>query len=288
MARYLIRFDTPIQLVHRCDDGQSWDIQGFEDVPLRWTKTAEQTIDGQRRLYYAACAPYRVLVVSQNGTDIRRFQRSIAATGPAYVYASALVGWDDGTKGYVLPGQEGRRHTKISIHTMFTFGNADQPLVAAESAGLELVDWSELLRSAPRADQRGGYRGSQGRQPLDADEETMSVRASVPASYVETLRSIGDGNVSLGLRRLVESAQPGSDQSVTVASRHVMSEQVAPAVIDVDGLPCLDVGDGVLAETLAAGVEAGAMPGRVLRRDGRVYYYRPGSYDDLRVVVMVG
>ncbi len=287
MARYLIRFDTPIQLLHTCDEGQAWEVEGYEDVPLRWTKTAEQTVDGMRRLYYASCAPYRVLVVSQNGLDIRRFQRPPAATGPAYVYASALVGWDKGSRGYVRKEDEGKQHTKISIEVLFTFGNADQPRVAAEQAGLTLIDWSELLKGAPRSDRAGGFRGSQGRKSLDADEESVSLRASVPASYVETLKALGNGNVSLGLRRVVEAAQPGSSQAVTVASRHLATEQVEPPTTRMDGKEYVIIGQGLLADVFAEYVRAGAVSGEILMLDGWVYYYRPEGYDDLTLMVMV-
>src|SRR3990167_349 len=286
--RYLIKFDTPIQLLHACADGQDWEMEGYEGVPLRWTKTAEQTVDGQKRMYYASCPPYRVLVVSQNGVDIRRFQRLPTATGPAYVYATALVGWDKGTKGYVHAGQEGRQHTKISIQTMFTFGNADQPRVSAEEAGIEIVNWSDLLRGAPRADRAGGYRGSQGRNPISADEETVSIRASVPASYAEILKGLGDGNVSLGLRRVIESVQPGSDQAITVASRHAATEQMQPKTIKfTDGRYRLHIGNGVLADVFAASVEAGIIAGDIVRGPvNDIYYWRAGGYDDLTLMVM--
>lgn len=197
MPRYLVRFDTPIQLLHDCADAPAVEIAGFDDIPLRWVKTGEQTVGEQRRHYYASCPPYRVLVVCQNGHDLHSFQ----STPDQPVYATALVGWDDGAKGYVLPGQEGKRHTKISLLMRFTGGQLQQSTAHAD---LERIAWSELLRGAPRTDRPGGYRGTQGRPALDTDEEIVSVRASVPASYAVVLDELGDGNTSKGVRRAVE------------------------------------------------------------------------------------
>lgn len=235
MARYLIHIDTPVVLAHACSDEPQLEFEQWPGVPLTWTKTGEQTVNGVRRLYYAACPPHRVMVVMRNGVDLRQLNHQHGGL----LYATALVGWDEGAAGYVRQGEEGKRHTKISIDVLHTF----QPDYAAANVrqhGIELTSWSALLSKAPRSDQRGGYRGTQGRQRIDQDEPTSRISASVPASYVDALRKLGNGDISAGVRAAIEAAAPPRSETITIASRKLAEHQVAPPIVEVDGRACVD------------------------------------------------
>lgn len=229
MARFLIHIDMPIGVVLQCGDAPQLEFDQWPGAPLEFVKTGEQTVDGIRRLYYAACPPHRVLVVMRNGVDLRKLND---ASGNTYV--TALVGWDEGTNGYVRQGEEGKRHTKISIDVLHSF----QPDFAAASAnkyGLTLTSWSALLANAPRSDRRGGYRGTQGRQRIDQDEPTSRISASVPTSYVDALRRLGNGDISAGVRRAIEAAAPPRSETITIASRKLAEHQVNPPIVEVGG-----------------------------------------------------
>lgn len=61
-------------------------------------------------------------------------------------------------------------------------------------------------KHSPRPNTHGGAGRGQGRHPL-SDEPTESSRITMPASYWQLVRELGDGNASLGIRRLVEQRQ---------------------------------------------------------------------------------
>lgn len=281
MARYLIHIDMPIAVTLRCGDTPQLEFEQWPGAPLEWVKTGEQTVDGIRRLYYAACAPHRVLLVMRGGQDARSLNAS-----PGNTYATALVGWDEGTAGYVRPGEEGRRHTKISIDVIHTL-MPDYAAANVRQHGIELISWSALLAKAPRSDQRGGYRGTQGRQRIDQDEPTSRISASVPTSYVDALRKLGSGDISLGVRRAIEAAAPPRSETVTIASRKVTEHQVQPPLVEIDGKTYVEMGSGLLADVLAAGVESGAIPGQALRRGDTIYYWHEAGYESLTAIVMM-
>ncbi len=58
-------------------------------------------------------------------------------------------------------------------------------------------------------DKRGGKRAGAGgaKPPLSPDDPTVRKTVTLPQSMVERLEKLGDGNVSLGIRRLLENAQ---------------------------------------------------------------------------------
>ena len=51
---------------------------------------------------------------------------------------------------------------------------------------------------------RGGPGLDLGRKPLTDDQTTIQISATIPASQAAILRIIGDGNLSLGIRRVVD------------------------------------------------------------------------------------
>lgn len=50
---------------------------------------------------------------------------------------------------------------------------------------------------------RGGPGRGQGRKPL-TDGQTIQISATIPVSQAAILRAIGGGNLSLGIRRVVD------------------------------------------------------------------------------------
>lgn len=278
--RYLVQMDVPIAVTEHCS-ADNLELEQWAGVPHWWTETAQQTVDGIKRRYYAACPPYRVLVVMRTGLDLRRLNMS-----PGNCYASVLVGWDEGSQGYVRATDVGRRHTKISIDTLYTFTDA-YAQAHIRDQGIELITWSELLRKAPRSDQRGGYRGTQGRQRIDQDEATARISASVPRSYVDALRQLGNGDIAAGVRAAVEVAAPPRSETITITSRKVAEHQIEPTLIEIDGRAMVELGDGLLAEIMAANVAAGVIPGEIQRRGDTLYYWHPDGYATMRLLVMV-
>lgn len=280
--RYLIHFDAPIMLHHKCADDMLT-MAEHADIPINWTKTAERTVDSIRRLYYASCAPFRTLVVMRNGVDIRRLNMG----GPqAITYATALVGWDDGTQGYVRPEDAGKRHTKITIDVLFTL-TPDGARANAREAGIEIIEWSDLLRNVPRSDRPGGYRGTQGRTRIDQSEPTVRLSASVPASYRDAVKRLGNGDISAGVRAAIEATAPPRSETVTITSRKAAEHEIDPPIVEIGGREWMELGSGYLANIVAAYINAGMMDGEVEDIAGTLYWHRPGGYDDVRTIVMI-
>ena len=86
-------------------------------------------IDGETRRYYAAHPPYLLIVVCRNGLSLDALSGCIV---------DASIGWDAGRPGYVLPENEGRRHTKITVYRVL-----ERPQ--------DLKRLSEVMAAAPLA-----------------------------------------------------------------------------------------------------------------------------------------
>lgn len=165
-------------------------------------KTGEQTVDGIRRYYYAGQPPRRILVVMRNGEPLERVE-----PGDQLV---ALVGWDDGSDRFALPGDAGKRHTKISVDRVLRLAEADAGRVAELLAGDGTVSvaLSELVARAPRADRAGGQRGdAAGRPPVVDGDRTEVHGVSLPSQAWREVEALGAGNRSLGLRLLWEAGK---------------------------------------------------------------------------------
>ncbi len=76
-------------------------------------------------------------------------------------------------------------------------------------------------------------------------------------------------------------------ETITIASRKLVEHKIEPILIDIDGQPWVDMGSGMLADILAASVQAGAIPGKVMMSGDSVYYYHPDGYDHLAVIIMI-
>lgn len=226
--RYLIHIDAPVGLLHECSNQPP-----IFDHPTDWIKTAERTVGGERRNYYVACPPWRILVVMRHGVDIRQMNVGAPAS-----YADALVGWDDGASDFVRQENAGRRHTKITISTLYTW-TPDDARAAAGKAGVEIVEWSKLLVGAPRSDQVGGYRGTQGRHRVGGDEPTVSVSIRLPESLVALARNHGNGDVSTGVRNALRGLNATPD-AVTIASSKVIEHRIEPPTSPAPAAPTPD------------------------------------------------
>ena len=154
---------------------------------LRVIKTGEQTMDGARRYYYAANPPRRLLIVARNGVNLE-------ATRPGQ-YWQALIGWDDGDNAYVLSGDEGKRHTKLTVDMLI-----DLPIDAVETIPL-----STVVDRAPRSDRPGGVRGTMtGRPPVQPGDRVEQHNITLPSRLWRRAEDVGQGNRSAGVYKLIE------------------------------------------------------------------------------------
>ena len=167
------------------------------DELITFVKTAERTVDGRRRYYYAASGPRRVMIVMRNGTPLEHLNQPNA-------YVKALVGWEPGTSEFALPQHAGKRHTKISIDAVWTL-TPDAARALAGERGLALGNLADVLADAPRAGTvgRGGARAGAGRPPKAPAERVRSIRLTLTEADISALHRIGGGNVSRGVRRLL-------------------------------------------------------------------------------------
>lgn len=103
------------------------DRQGMQQFRFR----TETIAGGDIRRYYVARAPYRAILVFRHGLDFYHLIDSIV---------DARVGWDDGFRDFVRPGNEGQQHTKITIYR----------LARVQASPAPARTLSRLLESAPR------------------------------------------------------------------------------------------------------------------------------------------
>lgn len=160
-------------------------------------QTAAAEVGGQQRRYYAALGDARVLLVMRCDAALDSLNRPDA-------YAEALVGWDGGTPGYVLPAHAGKRHTKISIDAVWTL-TPDEASALAGERGLALGNLADVLADAPRAGTvgRGGARAGAGRPPKAPAERTRPIRLTLTEADISDLHRLGGGNVSRCVRLLL-------------------------------------------------------------------------------------
>lgn len=78
------------------------------------------------------------------------------------------------------------------------------------------------MKDRPKKSGRGGYRPGAGRKPISTDELTESITVTLPTSYIARLSNFGDGNVSLGIRRLVSDCL--ADDNTTRQASDNMSD----------------------------------------------------------------
>ena len=162
---------------------------------VTWRKMAQMTVDSETRYYYTALAPWRIVLVLRSAP-----LESLA--WPAGAIIDALVGWDNGSPGFVLPENERRKHTKITL-----LGKQPTAIFPEEVKTL-----SEIIFRSPRSDRRGGFRGTQGRRPLD-DAGMHQVRATLTQEQYLYAMSLGDGDISKGLRNAVTIAIKSGETS---------------------------------------------------------------------------
>ena len=89
------------------------DPQGAEVFALRTASTEY----GDTRRYYCAAPPYRAILVCRNGLDLLDLRGRVV---------DARVGYEDAWREFCRPGNENRRHTKITIYRALAGGHAVQ------------------------------------------------------------------------------------------------------------------------------------------------------------------
>ncbi len=176
-----ILIDIPIQIVP-APSSAAIDI----GAPLVLLSTGSQEINGDQRHYYAAHTPLLLLVIARNGLDLPAIHLG--------AHVEALIGWDDGTGPYSLSAHQGRKHSKISL-----FG------LAVPLPGEEITTLSSVIASAPRLGQRGGNRPGSGR-PAITGERMTSYDVTLPTRMATWLRSLGNDNISAGVREAARRA----------------------------------------------------------------------------------
>lgn len=181
----LIHIDVPVNITTLQDRPVEFSNQ------LALVSTGQQEVGGVLRRYYAAHPPLRLLLVMQTGHMARQLRQGR--------YVQALIGWDNGDNPYVLPGQQGKSHTKLSVSLIY-----DGPL----PAGVEqITPLSEIIAKVPRADRPGGWRGGEGGRPRVVDDDLTERRTvTLPSRLWRRIEALGAGNFSAGVRKLADMA----------------------------------------------------------------------------------
>ena len=169
------------------------------DELITFVKTAERTVDGRRRYYYAAVGPRRVMIVMRNGTPLEHLNQPNA-------YVKALVGWEPGTSEFALPQHAGKQHTKITVDMLLTLDERAVQMYTAQS-GVEIESLAAILNNAPRADRPGGARGAVGRKRVGGDTRAVSHPVTLLPEQWAAVGRLGGGNRSAGIRKLIEEWQ---------------------------------------------------------------------------------
>lgn len=172
------------------------DIDGGLTPPVSWeAEYSPLQKAGEIRKYYASRAPWRILVVMRHGLAIDDLFNSSMAQG---LYADAVYGWEIGKEPFVP--SPGKMYLKISVGAVQVH-STEAALRYAERHGLAIESMAGVMARAPRADVRGGYRGTAGRK-----REGGTVRVKLPQSLIDKALDFGEGDLSHGiaeaLRRL--------------------------------------------------------------------------------------
>ena len=112
------------------------DLIPIEFAPVLVLMQRKRFRDQGMRYYYAAHPPTLAIVVAW-GQPLEAYRGQVV---------DVSLGWDQGWPRFVLPGNEGRRHTKVTIRKSL-------PGLGPEDAERTLV---EILMSAPRTRSGGG------------------------------------------------------------------------------------------------------------------------------------
>jgi hypothetical protein len=94
---------------------------------LKWRTEAD--VHGTHRRYYCANAPYRAILICDNGLDLHQLIGCVV---------DCNLGWDEGWREFVREGNARQRHTKITIRRKAQNQDAHARLLSA------------IVRDAPR------------------------------------------------------------------------------------------------------------------------------------------
>ena len=113
---------------------------------------------------------------------------------------SALENWDFDSE------TDPNGAIKRGLDFLAAAGDYDQEIIDARIKSNDdwdgLEDWAKYLGSS----QHGGKRERAGRPTLSV-EPTVRINAKVPQSVKDRIKWLGDGNISLGVRRAIDATE---------------------------------------------------------------------------------
>jgi hypothetical protein len=124
---------------------------------------------------YVSRDPAQLLIVVLRDVELEALPQGTVVDAETSWWPEPDEEWNDAVhSAYVLKQNRGKRHKKLTIHRI------------SEDKG-ETTKLSEIVSSAPRADQPGGYRGTQGRKKKDMKQ----VLLRLTPERLKTFRELG-------------------------------------------------------------------------------------------------
>ena len=181
MPHVLIRLDTPLH----------YDARPGPAGPTRLilAPANEKTVNGgpDRRSYYNAAGPYRLLVVCPEGHMPAILAASQGDPDYPQKFARALVGFERPSAQFAKDGDQGHQHRKISIKALLT---TDEAIADLKIDPMDIINLSHLLDNAPRSDKKGGARSDLVGASLRYGEEMHRTTVRIPGPMMETLTAM--------------------------------------------------------------------------------------------------
>ncbi len=179
MPHVLIRLDTPLH----------YDARPGPAGPTRLilAPNAARPVGEERRSYYNAAGPYRLLVVCPQGHMPAILAASQGDPDYPQKFARALVGFERPSAQFAKDGDQGHQHRKISIKEILT---PAQATAALEQETMDVVSLAHLLDNAPRSDKKGGARSELVGASLRYGQEMHRTTVRIPGPMMETLTAM--------------------------------------------------------------------------------------------------
>ena len=205
MPHVLIRLDTPLH----------YDARPGPAGPTRLISApvGDKIVNGgpDRRSYYNAAGPYRLLISCPQG----HMPAILAASqgDPAYpqTYARAILGFIRPTANASKPDDTGHQHRHIAILELVTTEQANEWIKEEQ---MTVYGLAHLLDNAPRSDKKGGARSELVGASLRYGQEMHRTTVRIPGPMMETLTAMpsAEGKFPKAVRDLGHfyTANPGA------------------------------------------------------------------------------